>query len=492
MNNKDIQKFIEKNKDKIEVIKNDSGEITNIKILDEKGLDFTDTNCKLSKDWTRTVIVTNDGEKYDASNNLLKNNVVTKAFARNFVRARMFARELPARTSEMIKNFTNRLHRKDDQEVTKDEPNKAPVKTSVTPKADSISTGPVADFNKTKAKADSLMPKIDEILKKYEKSEKYSSDPEIIQFRNKYNEIKTRYDNAVSKHDIPEMLNVKVKLVKLSGQLISKQSNLDQSKKNDKPSKTEENKGTKKENKPTKEKKPRVVKQRAIKAKKVPKTTVSAAKDTKKKDTTKAVITRFKNKYAKDISAFDKTIELCNSKVALYTNEINLLENNLKNIDQIAKDNNFDSRETKLYEQDQQEKLNELKTKLEEAQKELQEAIDEKEAYNKENIDVKLPNQYEESGYIQKRMTREDYYKELKTSELLQERIKINKEKQEKEEEIRKLEELLAQKKAEVSKLNEQDQNKYQEGQNIGQTTSDANEDIGYIQDTVSNFHRSL
>ena len=261
------------------------------------------------------------------------------------------------------------------------------------------------------------------------------------------------------------MLNVKTKLVNLSGRIIARVNELDRQQGvgapvTPEPPKAEEPPITVEPPKPEGPKaspeppKKRIVKKKTTKAKKVPKTTVSAAKDTPKpsKDPLKASIARFKNTYTSKIDSFDRQIGLLNEKSNLYSGEIKRLEDNIMNIDQISKDNNFDTRESKIYIEDQKEKIVEVKAKLDKVDEEKKKIEEQKQAYQNERIDVKVKNEYSDTGYIPMNMTRLEYYNRLRSTEILDERIKLREEIKKDDEEIKNLEELLAKKKAEKAK----------------------------------------
>ncbi len=448
MNNSDIQKFVDKNKDNIQVIKDLSGTIIGIKVINKNKVDFTDTNCKFSKDWDRDVIVTNDGQKFDVSYPT-KKEVVTAWAGRTFKQIKTRAQNfklsdipnglvsLGTKINNTITPLTDKL-----MGVEKYEPVPDPAKPTATPKAVARATGPVANFNEQKSKSDNLTIKLDEILKKYENNKKYANDPEIKAFRQRLTEIKSRYDFAMSRNDAPEMLNVKTKLVKLSGMIIAKQNNLDKVK--------DKGKGGKEPPK-------RKPKQKKTKPKTISPKEAGMIK-------AKAARTRFINQYEKAMAGFDKSIALYTQKINIYRNEINLLENNIANIDQIAKDNNFDSRETGIYLDDQKAKLADMQAKLKEVEEQLKQEEEKKNAYNEEYVEVKYKNEFEPDGYIKKKEKRGYAYKKYMQEKNLEERIKIAQEVKKDNEEIAAMEAKLAEMKAKRDAKLAEDQKKYEEG----------------------------
>jgi len=466
MEQKDIQKFIDKNKDNIEVIKNLSGDIIGIKVKDKDKLDFTDTNCKLSKDWEKDVIVTNDGEKFDV-NYLTKREVAKAWVGRTFKQIRNFKlKDVPqgivniaTKINDVITPLTDRLMGVDNPVMAQD-----PPKPTVTPKAVARATGPVANYGEQKNKSDNLSQKLDEILKKYEANKKYANDPEIKAYRQRLNEIKTRYDFAVSRNDAAEMLNVKTKLVNLSGRIIAKQNALDKAKAKRTPKKKKTN--------------PKPI---------TPQTSSGAKKTPKPGSQIKAARTKFINQYNKAMEGFNKSIGLYTSKATIYKNEIALLENNIANIDQIAADNNFDSREKDVYMRDQKEKLADMQAKLKEVEEQIKQEEEKKNAYNEEYVEVKYKNQFEPEGYIKKKEKRGYAYNYYMNEINLEERIKIAQEVKKDDEEIAAMEAKLNEMKAKRDSKVAEDQKIYQNGKQYSDPLF-SNSDPALTGD----FHRSM
>ena len=485
MRNDNLNSFLIANKDKIIVHKGKNGKIELESLVPSEELYYYNTNCKVDRVRNKFVLTTKDGERFEITFRPKEEKVTVdnnppseeikivdeakerKPKRRSFVSSRKGVLYLQGIKDLILVKKLIKKQKKEEKSLS------------------SQMVSPHGEFDNLKAKSSQLMPKIEEILK----NEKYISDPELASLRQRFNLIKERYDYAISKNDNAEMLNVKTKLVNLSGRIIARFNELERQqgvgapvtpeppkaeeqpitveppkpegpKASPEPPKAEEQPITVEPPKPEGPKaspeppKKRTVKKKTTKAKKVPKTTVSAVKDTPKpsKDPLQASITRFKNTYTAKLESFDRQIGLLNEKSNLYSSEIRRLEDNIMNIDQIAKDNNFDSRESKIYIEDQKEKIIEVKSKLDKVEEEKKKIEEQKQTYQNERIDVKVKNEYSDTGYIPMNMTRLEYYNKLRSTEILDERIKLREEIKKDDEEIKNLEELLAKKKAEKAK----------------------------------------
>lgn len=506
MRNDNLNSFLIANKDKIVVHKGRNGEILLESLVPSEELYYYRTNCKVDKVGRKFFLTTIDGERFEISfkakeekvtvDNNSNANEKKNAEERKTKKRHLSQSKKGVLYLEGIKDLI--LVRKLIKKQKKEEKSLSSQMVS-----------PHGDFGDLKNKSSQLMPKIEEILK----NEKYISDPELTALRQRFKLIKERYDYAISKNDNAEMLNVKTKLVNLSGRIIARVNELDRQQGvgapvTPEPPKAEEPPITVEPPKPEGPKaspeppKKRTVKKKTTKAKKVPKTTVSAVKDTPKpsKDPLKASITRFKNTYTSKIDSFDRQIGLLNEKSNLYSSEIRRLEDNIMNIDQISKDNNFDTRESKIYIEDQKEKIVEVKAKLDKVDGEKKKIEEQKQAYQNERIDVKVKNEYSDTGYIPMNMTRVEYYNRLRSTEILDERIKLREEIKKDDEEIKNLEELLAKKKAEKAKKEELDMQMFEVGTKFTQAaysvkpveeTKEVAVDLGALKNTAASKERT-
>lgn len=490
----DIQKFIEKNKDKVTPIKSMSGEIIGIKVLNKEGLDFTDTNCKMSKDWDKDVIVTNDGKKYDANyeNKLEK----AKAWAgRTFKKAQLYFKEfnlkdkitnavvdIGAYGNSVIRDLSRGIRPLTDRlmGVEKHDPVIDPKKPTNVPIAEAKSTKAVADFGTTKVKADNLMKKIEEILSKYEENKKFANDPEIIAFRKRFNEIKSRYEFAMLRNDSPEMLNVKTKLVNLSASIISKQEKLDE--KENSP----EEKGKGKDPKPPVEppkppvppveppKPQRKPKKKKTSPKPISPETSSAIKNTptpkkpriRRYEDTKDF--RLNSEQLKDMSSLDADVKRFQEEIGIDERKVQNIEDEINEINKKGNLSYDDKEKITQFNED----IKFYKERIEKTKKELAEASSKYGAYMNEKIT------YYKDGKPYKEASRRDIVGYMQTNKETADRQIAFKEQKKLLEERKKLEEKLKQNTEALGKV----------GFSIDQPKKEE-PTIEEVQDTVRTFH---
>ena len=540
MRNDNLNSFLIANKDKIIVHKGKNGKIELESLVPSEELYYYNTNCKVDRVRNKFVLTTKDGERFEITFRPKEEKVtVDNNPPSEEIKIVDEAKERKPKFRPLAQSKKGILYLqgiKDLILVKKLIKKQKKEEKSLS----SQMVSPHGEFDSLKAKSSQLMPKIEEILK----NEKYISDPELTVLRQRFKLIKERYDYAISKNDNAEMLNVKTKLVNLSGRIIARVNELDRQqalgapiveppKPMEEPPKPVEEppkpveeppkpveeppkpveeppkpveeppKPVEEPPKPVEEPpKQRTVKKKNTKAKKVPKTTVSAVKDTPKpsKDPLKASITRFKNTYTAKLESFDRQIGLLNEKSNLYSGEITRLEDNIMNIDQIAKDNNFDSRESKIFIEDQKEKIIEVKSKLDKVEEEKKKIEEQKQTYQNERIDVKVKNEYSDTGYIPMNMTRLEYYNRLRSTEILDERIKLREEIKKEDEEIKNLEELLAKKKEDKAKKENLDKQLFEVGTKFTQAvyssipveeTKEVAVDLGALKNTAASKERT-
>ena len=506
MRNENLNNFLIVNKDKIIVHKGKKGEIVLESLVPSEELYYFKTNCKVDKVGHKFVLTTIDGEKFEitfrpkeekvtvVNNQPADENKIVEEKKEEKRKPKMRQIKQSKRGYLYLQGIKDYLLAKKMIKKAEKEELEERLKQEKEKKG-----SPVGDFNELKSKSDKLMPKIEKILK----NEKYNSDPELIALKERFKSIKERYSFAISKNDVPEMLNVKTKLVSLSGRIISRFNELERQQALGASIVEEPPKPVEEPPKPVEEPpKKRTIKKKATKAKRVPKTTVSAAKNTPKpsRDPFKASITRFKNTYTSKIESYDRQIGLLGEKINIYKGEITRLEDNIMNIDKIAKDNNFDTRESNIYIEDQKEKIIEIKAKLENVELEKRSIEEQKQAYQNERINVKIKNEYSDSGYIPMIMTRVEYYNKLRSIEILDERIKLREEIKKEDEEIKNLEELLAKKKADKSKKEELENQMFEVGTKFTQAvysgtpveeTKEVAVDLGALKNTAASKERT-
>lgn len=249
--------------------------------------------------------------------------------------------------------------------------------------------------------------------------------------------------------------------------------------------------------------------------------TTKTNNDTKKEEVKKEEVSSYTSNYTDDysravakVSLIDSKIEALKTKIEstkideinyqtrkvdeineiisnaeLYASKLHLPVNKRpKKVRKMGNEFNLDTKEINDFKAERayrEEKIDSAEDKLVELQKEIEKLETEKEECNNEYITVKVPNQYAKDGFLEMRMRKSEYEREMKKRQLLDERIALMEEKKAKEDRIAKL-------KAELLEL---------EG-NIQETetklTSNSNDlyDTNLISsqdhDTIVTFHKAL
>ena len=217
--NENLQRFINENKNKLVIKKNDHGDIISIEsLVPSTELNFYKTNCKVDKIGNKFILNTIDGEEYifnfkkddvEMLNSLLKNKIFKhKKIKSNKINSNfgVFIKSIPSKVKE--------LKIKKSIESIQHAPN------------------PVGNYSELKISVENLITKLDAIIEKYSKDPKCMVDDEFVYYKIKYRDLKARYEKAIQMEDTSEMLNVKTKLVSLSGRIIAREKQLDNNKNN--------------------------------------------------------------------------------------------------------------------------------------------------------------------------------------------------------------------------------------------------------------------
>ena len=213
--NENIKLFIEANKDKVRIKTNDSGGIVLIEsLVSEEELKQNDTNCKIEKDGLNYTLSTKDGFKIELSfmpYELTKLKHLGKKARKLKMKSNLKPKQIAGNVVNFIKSIPGKIiHKKDESEgVIEHKPS------------------PLGNINSIQNDANKLIEKLDAIFEKYSENPKYNTDEEIQKLKERYNELKIRYANGLRMNDTQEVLNVKVKLVSLSGRVIARERAID-------------------------------------------------------------------------------------------------------------------------------------------------------------------------------------------------------------------------------------------------------------------------
>lgn len=182
------------------------------------------------------------------------------------------------------------------------------------------------------------------------------------------------------------------------------------------------------------------------------------------------------NLMQKQIDALEKKIESKKlsineqvryvEKVDLIINNANLFAKELKKpvnkrskaVKEMGNEFNLDSREIRLYEELKAERMAEIdknEDELELLQKELKENKAKLENTKNEMVTVKMPNRYAKEGFINQRMTYNEYLEETNRNKLIDNQIELIDSVKESNDLIAKLEEALASAKENKAKIEE-------------------------------------
>lgn len=198
--NENLKLFIESNKDKINIIRNENGEVTGIvSLVPSTELNFFKTNCKIDKVGFKHVLETIDGSKYDFSFKNLKLEAVGSIFGgtRKIKKTpKLSPKQITSNTIEYIKTLPKKIINKK-------------------------STEDISNIDKIKTDVDGLMNKLDKIFEVYKSNNTLNNSNELLQLKGKYDYLKIRYENVLKISDETKMLDVKNELVDLTNKLIA-------------------------------------------------------------------------------------------------------------------------------------------------------------------------------------------------------------------------------------------------------------------------------
>lgn len=487
MDDRLINIFIEKNKDKLVVNRDTNGKITSIESsVPEEDLKWV--YCKTVKKKFKDYIITSDNDeiaityrKNNKSNKSSNSNTNNTNTNNNFLSAFTGPRKIRKEKLKSPKFSLGSLKSTFSGIKKIKKNNSAPV----------ISNNNV-NLTDTKEAVNKLIENINLLFEESKKDERHKSSKEINNIAVEFEQLKQRYNNGVKTNDYQEIQNVRVKLVGLKGRLQSQVVLMKEVKDTEKvvdtaPHTIVTEPGGKVEEVTKKEEPKKSGPEKidywgmvtgAIENPYLPKPKKQEQTETIEASNEQPLVTEqpsgpisietqestFINSYFSTTEKFNRLTSLLFDKLGDEYKNVQEVRKHINYVEQTIEDlkNNgteIEKKDIPKWEKEKEYRLQEMEKankRVEACYKELEEVEKKYNEYINGRKEYKIPNQYAKEGYITKNMTRREYSDYLKERGLLEQRIELMEKRKQQEERLSAMRKQQIDEMIELKRINDQ------------------------------------